>query len=84
MITRVVKSNVHRKWFGTIELENDLVLYTSGSVASWFFEGDEVEVVPKAKPKDVLGRKTLFLTITIFSGFMRERRLKLGVFSKKR
>ena len=60
MITRVVKSNVHRKWFGTIELENDLVLYMSGSVASWFFEGDEVEVIPKTKPKDVLGRKTLF------------------------
>ncbi|NOY11777.1 MAG: ABC transporter ATP-binding protein, partial [Archaeoglobi archaeon] len=60
MISRVAGSHAHRKWFGTVELENGLVLYTTGCVASWLFEGDEVEVVARSRPKDVLGRETLF------------------------
>ncbi|AKG91014.1 ABC-type ATPase fused to a predicted acetyltransferase domain [Geoglobus ahangari] len=60
MILRVTGSHAHRKWFGTVELENGLVLYTTGCVASWLFEGDEVEVAARSRPKDVLGRETLF------------------------
>ncbi len=60
MISKVVRASAYRKWFGTVELENGITLYTSGSVASWLFEGDEVEVLPKTSPKEVHGRKTLF------------------------
>ncbi len=60
MITRVSSRSVFRRWFGTVELENGYVLYTTGSVASWLFEGDEVELIVRSKPKDVFGRKTLF------------------------
>ncbi len=60
MITRVRSVDVQNKWFGTVELENGFTLYMTGCVASWLFEGEEVEVVPKSKPKSVHGRRTLF------------------------
>ncbi len=60
MIHEVVSTSTFRKWFGTIELDNGLVLYTTGSIASWLFEGDKVEIRIKEKPKDVFGKKTLF------------------------
>ncbi len=83
MITEVLRSNVHRRWFGTIELKNGLVLYTSGSVASWFFEGDKVEVIPKTKPKDVLGRKTLFFDDYDLFRIYGDDRIKVWDYFKK-
>ncbi len=60
MICRVVRSNAFRRWFGTIGLDNGLILYTTGSIALWLFEGEEVEVKVKEKPKEIFGKRTLF------------------------
>ncbi len=60
MITEVLSTESHRKWFGTIELKNGLTLYTTGCIASWLFKGEKVDLRIKSRPKEIFGRKTLF------------------------
>lgn len=82
VVRRELPKYRHR-WFGTVELDNGLILYMSG-IASWFFKGDEVEVLLKNEPKDVHGKKVLlFDDYELYKIYNGEKIKVWEVFSKK-
>ncbi len=84
MITEVLSTESHRKWFGTIELKNGLTLYTTGCIASWLFEGEKVDLKIKSRPKEIFGRKTLFFDDYELYRFYNNDKIKVwGIFRKE-
>ncbi len=59
VVDREIPKYKHR-WFGTITVEckgERFVLYSAG-ISKWIRIGDEVELIPKTKPKEIRGVKT--------------------------
>ncbi len=83
---KVLKHEIpkHRhRWFGLLELDNGITLYTSG-IASWLFRGDEVELVIKDEPKEIHGRLVLLFDDYELYKFYNGEKIKVwSVFSKE-